>query len=119
MAAAVSQVILLTNLTPELGTAMRSPNFPIHPSLAYSRGGSLVAEISRQLGTNGIWVDHVTTLDPYPVNNDGNSDFPASVVDAPAKYTYANVLFADNYWQDLGVGLYLGDPDGEPPVSGA
>jgi hypothetical protein len=51
------------------------------------------------------------------LNNDGNID-PAAYVDASAKNTYANVLFADNYWQDLGVGALLGDPDGEP-VAGA
>jgi hypothetical protein len=78
----------------------------------------VVAELSRQLGTNGLWIDHLTTLDPYPVNNDGNDDSPATVVDAPARFTYANVLFADNYWQNLGAGIASFDPDGEP-VPGA
>jgi hypothetical protein len=73
-----------------------------------------MAEISYILGTNGIWTDHLTTLDPYPINNDGNDDFPATIMDAPAEYTYSSVLFADNYWQDLGAGAYFGDPDGEP-----
>jgi hypothetical protein len=116
VASAVTQILMATNSFPELD-GRPAIELPIH-LVGHSRGGSLMAQISYDLGTNGIWTDHLTTLDPYPINNDGNDDFPATIIDAPAEYTYSSVLFADNYWQDLGVGAFLGDPDGEP-VAGA
>ena len=57
--------------------------------------------MARLLGAQGIWVDQVTTLDPRPVAQFGD----ASVT------SWANVLFADNFWQTMGDGLFV--PNGQ------
>lgn len=88
-----------TNLIPELhGRAL--VELPLH-LVGHSRGGSVIAEMTRLLGAQGIWVDQATTLDPDPVSSFGD----------PALKNYANILFADNYWQNMGDGLFV--PNGQ------
>ncbi len=72
---------------------------PLH-LIGHSRGGSLVGELARNLGSLGVWVDHVTTLDPHPV--DGVRDpFGFDFGDA-AMSAWETVVFWDNYWRTQG-----------------
>ena len=105
---------------------------PIH-LIGHSRGGSVVSEISRLLGTYGIWVDQQTTLDPHPVNADNNAytgndplsgndwafnlTTPGIITDAPVR-AYENTVFADNYWENTSAGILVTYPAGQT-VSGS
>ncbi len=104
IAAATAAKLLATDFIPELnGRALAE--LPLHLA-GHSRGGSVVTELARILGAQGVWVDQVTTLDPHPVPQFGD----------PPITNYANILFADNYWQNLGDGLFV--PNGQA-VAGA
>ncbi len=100
----IADALLSSTLIPEL----RGPvaRLPLH-LVGFSRGGSLVAEISKRLGQRGVVVDHLTLLDPHPLNNDGFNDVllpPAGwfIKDGTATDgVYENVLFADAYFQTL------------------
>src|SRR5207249_109995 len=83
----VTPLLLSTSFIPELGGKALA-ELPIH-LIGHSRGGSVVSEMARIFGQHGIWVDHVTTLDPHPV----------SLYNDASVSLYWNILFADNYWQ--------------------
>src|ERR1043166_9005873 len=91
--------VLSTNLIPELGGRSLA-ELPLH-LIGHSRGGSVITEMARLFGAQGVWVDHVTTLDPRPVSQLGD----ASVT------SWANVLYADNFWQNMGDGVIV--PNGQ------
>jgi hypothetical protein len=106
-----STTLISNAVLPYLTTAF--PNVGINSPLAegtiqligHSRGGSMIAELARGLGNVGIWVDHLTFLDPRPVPSD-----PLNIS------VRSNVIFADNYYQTSGDGLFV--PNGVT-VSGA
>ena len=99
IAQTAASALQATNLIPEMGGRALA-ELPLH-LIGHSRGGSVVTEMARLLGAQGIWVDQVSTLDPRPVSQFGD----ASVT------SWTNVLFADDYWQNMGDGLFV--PNGQ------
>ncbi len=84
--------------------------FPLH-LIGHSRGGPLISELTRLLGAEGVWVDQLTMLDPHPCDPaDPLEAIGCPVLDAQP-VVFANVRFADNYWQNLGSGI---DLQGQP-----
>ena len=95
IAEAAANALLAPNLIPEMGGRPLA-ELPLH-LVGHSRGGSVVTEMARVLGANGVWVDQVTTLDPRPVPQFGDATVTS----------WTNVLFADSYWQTLGDDLFV------------
>lgn len=101
VAAAAASALLSSGLIPE-NDGRPLAELPLH-LIGHSRGASVVSEISRELGKRGVWVDHLTFLDPVPISGDA------------AVEVWENVLYADNFYQQLGEFLI---PQGSS-VSGA
>jgi hypothetical protein len=105
--AIVAQAVLGALQSPDAGLGFGSRGIlglPIH-LIGHSRGASLVADLARQLGQLGVAVDHLTTLDPFPLGADPG---PSRSVNVPD-----NVVFADNYYENTDFFVYGG------PVTGA
>lgn len=86
--------------------------------IGFSRGTVVNSDCVERLAAAGVAVDHVTTLDPHPV--DGTLDYPTDLADwgDRAPVTWSNVAFADNYWRADGGGtLRAADFDGMSIVS--
>jgi hypothetical protein len=99
VAQAAVSALLSTTLIQEMGGRALA-ELPLH-LVGHSRGGSVVTEMARLLGGQGVWVDQVTTLDPRPVPQFGDA----------AVTSWANVVFADNLWQTMGDGTFV--PNGQ------
>ena len=67
--------------------------------VGHSRGTVVNSDCVERLAAAEIAVEHVTTLDPHPV--DGTLDNPLGPLDwgDRAPITWTNVDFADNYWR--------------------
>jgi hypothetical protein len=107
VAARAAAALLAPDLIPALnGHALAE--LPLH-FIGHSRGASVITEMARLLGAQGVWIDQVTTLDPHPVPEYGD----------PPISNYENVLYADNYWQNLGGGIFGSTAPNGQPVAGA
>jgi len=83
---------------------------PVH-FIGHSRGSVVNSDCVERLGSAGIEVDQVTTLDPHPVNGTFNELVDADWGDR-APVTWTTVGFTDNYWRADGGGLSSLDFDG-------
>jgi hypothetical protein len=61
-------------------------SLPVH-LIGHSRGGSVISGLADEFARQGIWIDHLTLLDPHPMSIDN----PVHVGD--------RVLFSDSYFQ--------------------
>jgi hypothetical protein len=109
VAAAVAQSLLAPNFLTGLATPLAE--LPFH-LIGHSRGASLVGELAKKLGEQGVWVDQVTTLDPHPVDGVREPWLLSYDFGDAAMTGWGNVAFWDNYWRTDGDSSF--DFTGEP-----
>lgn len=81
--------------------------------IGHSRGPVVISECVQRLARDGVPVDHVTAIDPHPVNGTLDSPFNFDWGD-PTPEKWNNTTFADNYWRADGGGFNSLDFDGIP-----
>lgn len=81
--------------------------------IGHSRGPVVNSECVQRLARDGVPVDHVTAVDPHPVNGTLDSPFNFDWGD-PTPQKWNNTVFADNYWRADGGGFNSLDFDGIP-----
>ena len=71
-------------------------DLPIH-LIGHSRGASVMAQLARDLGTQGLSIDQATFVDPHPLTV---LDLPPPnlTIDAPMEVT-DNIGFSDNFYE--------------------
>ena len=68
--------------------------------IGHSKGGSLVSEISKDFGKQGIWVDQMTALDPVGGTAVNIPFVGTQVFGDPVMASYDNVIFVDDYYRN-------------------
>ena len=96
VSASVISATVASALTSYPTAAHPFAELPIH-LIGHSRGGSVVADLAKDLGAAGLDVDQLTTLDPHPITA-ADYHFFDNTTD-PAVNAYDNVVYADNLWE--------------------
>lgn len=85
----VEPLVISTSLPP-------LAELPIH-LIGHSRGGIVVGALARMLGEQGIWVEHLTLLDPALSSTHGDQDIE------PAR---SNTLFVERIYTTEPIGIW-------------